>query len=405
VIPPDIDDAWIAHDPVPCPICGCESCEDHLPDDPSSSGASRSDHNPSRLGSLVDAERLRREARRIVDAEERPPLVIPPFDTLRTRLARPVSTVLWRVAGWLPVKGRALLAAQWKAGKTTCRDNFLRSLVDGDPFLGRAEVTPITGTAVVLDCEMSGHTLDHWLRDQRIANDDRIIPISLRGQVSSFNPLDPAVRAQWVERLRRVGAEHLILDCLRPVLDALGLDEQHDAGRFLVAFDALLTEAAIPEALVVHHMGHGAERSRGDSRLRDWPDVEWRLMRRDEDAASPRFITAYGRDVDVHECRLVYDRETRRLTLGDGSRRDERVGVALAAAVNVLIGQAEGLSGRAVAEALEDSEHSRDTVYAALRLGVKNGTLTKASGPKNAHLYRVCVRVSGSVREPYPDTV
>jgi hypothetical protein len=79
------------------------------------------------------------------------------------------------------------------------------------------------------------------------------------------------------------------------------LDEHRDAGRFLVALDALLTEAGIPDALVVHHMGHVNERARGDSRMRDWPDVEWRLVRQDENPASARFLSAYGCDVDVPE--------------------------------------------------------------------------------------------------------
>jgi hypothetical protein len=65
-------------------------------------------------------------------------------------------------------------------------------------------------------------------------------------------------------------------------------------------------------------MGHANERARGDSRLRDWPDVEWRLVRRDDDPASARFITAYGRDVDVPESQLIYDHGTRHLTIEDG---------------------------------------------------------------------------------------
>ena len=200
-----------------------------------------------------------------------------------------------------------MLAAQFKAGKTTLVGNYIRSKVDGDPFLGRAKVTPITGTLVLIDLEMSASQLDAWLRAQGIRDDDRVVPIPLRGQAASFNLLDESLRAQWVARLRQAHAEDLVLDCLRPVLDALGLDEQREAGRFLVAFDALPARGRIPEALVIQHMGHGNERARGDSRLRDWPDAEWRLVRRDDDPASPRFITAYGRDVDVPESQLVYD--------------------------------------------------------------------------------------------------
>jgi hypothetical protein len=66
---------------------------------------------------------------------------------------------------------------------------------------------------------------------------------------------------------------------------ALGLDEHREAGRFLVALDTLLADAGIPDAAVIHHMGHVTERSRGDSRIRDWP--EWRLVREDDEPSSP----------------------------------------------------------------------------------------------------------------------
>src|SRR6187431_819912 len=102
-----------------------------------------------------------------------------------------------------------------------------------------------------------------------------------------------------------------------------------DAGRLLVAFDALLAEAKIGEAMVVHHMGHTNERSRGDSRLRDWPDVEWRVNRKDDDPASARFFTAYGRDVNVEEQELGFDETTRCLTVVGGSRRDSKIEEAL----------------------------------------------------------------------------
>ena len=118
----------------------------------------------------------------------------------------------------------------------------------------------LTGTVVILDFEMSTSQVDQWLADQGIVNDDRLIPIPLRGNTSVFDILDASRYAWWVATLRQLGCAYLILDCLRPVLDALGLDEHHDAGRLLVAFDALLSDAGIGEALVVHHMGHVGER-------------------------------------------------------------------------------------------------------------------------------------------------
>jgi hypothetical protein len=73
-----------------------------------------------------------------------------------------------------------------------------------------------------------------------------------------------------------------------------------------VAFDALLRDVGpddrAADGMVVHHMGHAGERSRGDSRILDWPDASWKLVREDlDDPASPRYLSAFGRDVDVPE--------------------------------------------------------------------------------------------------------
>lgn len=360
-----------------------------------------------RVQVAVDSERARREARRRLDAEERGPIVPPTIDTLRTRLARPLRATEFRIADWQPLDSRVVFAAPFKAGKTTVVGNLVRSLADGDAFLGRYAVTPIDGTIALLDFEMSGTQLDAWLRAQRIRHDDRVLVIPMRGLTASFNILDPDVRATWVARLRQHQVAYLVVDCLRPVLDALGLDEHRDAGRFLVALDALLIDAGIKECLVVHHMGHIAERSRGDSRLRDWPDVERSLFRKDPHVdASPRYIKAYGRDVDVPEGRLVYEPATRALTITTGSRKDAKASDALTAVLAALEAAPEPLSGRAIKEALAASGHARDAIDSALRLGITTTALTAEEGPRNATLYRLpaSVRVSGSVRTVSQDT-
>ncbi len=64
-----------------------------------------------------------------------------------------------------------------------------------------------------------------------------------------------AARAWWAVQLLQDRSSIVLFGCLRPVLDALGLSEDKDAGRFLVAFDALLAEAAVSECLIVHNMG------------------------------------------------------------------------------------------------------------------------------------------------------
>ena len=350
------------------------------------------------LATEVNLQRIRRQARRLLDAEDRPPIRAPEVLTLAERLARPREPVTYRIDGWQPTGTRVLLAAQFKAGKTTLVGNVARCLLDGHRWLGQYAVAPVAGTLVDLDFEMSPNQLDDWMADQHITNDDRMVPIPLRGNAGAFDILDDKRRAEWAGKLTQLGCQYLILDCLRPVLDSLGLDEHRDAGRFLVAFDALLAEAGVGDALVVHHMGHVAERSRGDSRIRDWPDVEWRLVRQDDDPSSPRFVAAYGRDVDQSESQLHFDPATRHLTMVGGSRKDAAARAALVAVLDVLDDD-PGMTGRAIEARLAESEHSQKAVRDAVRLGKKDGQIRVEPGPRNAlRHFSASVRQSASQR-------
>ncbi len=350
---------------------------------------SEDEQRARRVTAEVERERARRAARRQLDAEEHGSAPQPEIRTLTERLATGHPALSWRIRNLQPVETRVMLAAQFKAGKTTLRDNLVRSLVDGDPFLGCELVTPITGNVAILDFEMGARQLDAWLGDQHIRETDRVLPIPLRGQAATFNILDEQLRHEWAARFRDRGVTYLILDCLRPVLDALGLDEQHEAGQFLVAFDALLAEAGITEALIVHHMGHTGERSRGDSRLRDWPDVEVRLVRQTDDPGSPRFLAAYGRDVDRRESELQYDPTTRRLTVAGGSRREAAARAVLPDVLAVLAPRGTELSGRQIKTALSESGHPRELVAAAIRLGISSGAISTGFGPRRAIIHRL----------------
>lgn len=355
---------------------------------PGAGGAIGGDDFPVALLAEVHRQRLAREARRILDAEDRPPAAIPEALTLAQRLAQPHPPVTWRVDGWQPAGSRVMLAAQFKAGKTTLVGNLVRSLADGAPFLDQHRVDELaTGTVAILDFEMSARQLDQWLADQNIANPEKVVVLPMRGSAGAFDILDPAVRARWVTLLRQHQVRYLVLDCLRPVLDALGLDEHREAGRFLVAFDTLLADAGIPDALVVHHMGHQAERSRGDSRIRDWPDVEWRLVRQDEDPASARYLSSYGRDVDQPESALAFDPATRHLRLMAGSRKDAAARAALADALELITAQ-PGLSGAKIESGLmETTEHRQKDIRAGLKIGVHEQSIMVEAGPRGARLH------------------
>ena len=326
------------------------------------------------LARAVESEayrlRVRNLARAKIEAENAEQATLPSPIRLGAFLATPDDPVTHRVAGLWPSGGRVVLSAPHKAGKTTLTGNLIRSLADAAPFLNDFPVVR-AGRTVLVDNELDERMLRRWLRSQGVATTQAVDVLPLRGRLSAFNILDPATRTRWAERIGP--ADVLVLDCLRPALDALNLSEDKDAGRFLEALDELAAEAGIGELFVVHHMGHNGERSRGDSRILDWPDAVWKLVKEkeaegEEEADARRvYFTAYGRDVDQPEALLTFDPDTRRLAVGGGSRSAQHVETILAAILAYLAEQPAGVSKNAIEEAVEGR---RDAIRKALTVGV-----------------------------------
>ncbi|OCB20817.1 hypothetical protein A5674_04160 [Mycobacterium malmoense] len=347
--------------------------------------------DPNTFEALVAGQmrlmRIRREAKQRMGDEERPPIPLPPVKSLDTLLAEPDSAVQYRIDQLAPAEGRIMLSAQYKSGKTVLVDNLVRCLADGDDFLGRFTVQPAR-RIVVIDDELSENTLRRWLRDQGIANMAAVADVvSLRGRLGAFNILDDRCRNQWATRLADLGCDYLVLDCLRPILDALSLDENREAGRFLVAFDTLLADAGTDDAALVHHMGHQNERARGDSRLQDWPDAIWKLNRDDpNNPDAPRYFSAVGRDVSVPEGRLSYDPTMRRLTYAAGSRSDAKAEAARVAIIRLLA----AASGPVKAGEIEALNFPRAVVREALEWLIGKGVVSRQTGQKkNAKLHQI----------------
>lgn len=373
----------------------------------------------------LDDMRANRDAKRALKSEETAMIPFPEPVRLDTLLAEPDEPAQYRIDRLWPVGGRIVLAAQYKTGKTSIRDNLIRSLVDGEPFLDNYPVTPLDGSIYVLDFEMPRNLLRTWLREQDIRHPQRVHLVSLRGSVGAFDITSDPVRARWVQRLREAQTQILILDCLGPVLAALGMDDNkaQDVGVFLAAFDQLLTEAGVAEGLVIHHMGHEAERSRGSSRLRDWPDAEWKLIRERTDENDPepppdarRYFSATGRDVGEPESLIHWDPVTRRIHLVGGTRKDT-AGDKNVEIVVAYVRDNPGVSQNQIERDLT-SQVGRNAVRAALRGAIdkkmiftqgigKNGNVrahyvSLATAPPENHRSseRTAPLTSGRRREP-----
>lgn len=319
-------------------------------------------------------------------------------------LAEPDEETDWRIHGLWPAGGNVLLAAQAKAGKTTLSGNLLRSLCDGDLFLGKYHVETPAGRVFVVDVEMSRNQARQWARAQGIRKADGFEYQPLRGAASAFNITVPGVRRNWAHRIRECGASIVVIDPLGPILGAIGLDENSaaDVGLFLDgALGQLLTESGATEAVVVHHMGHAGERSKGSSRLRGWPDAEWFLVRQDESPSSPRYFSAYGRDVEEAESLLGFDPVTRSLTLAGGTRAQSRARTAACSALPDLVAvvtQQPGIVTRSLESALRDRGHSLDASRAVIQEAVESKVVRREPGPHRAQMHYVAV-ASDDVQE------
>jgi hypothetical protein len=111
-------------------------------------------------------------------------------------------------------------------------------------------------------------------------------------------------------------------------------------------------------------------------------------VRETEEPDSPRFFTAFGRDVDVHEGRLNFNPHTRRLTYVAGSRRDAKTEAAMRSVVQLLAAAKEPMSGREIEFALA-LEHSRNVIRSGIAAAVKDGFVSVEAGPKQAKLHTI----------------
>lgn len=345
-------------------------------------------------------QRIRRQAKDELAAEERPPDPGPSLTSLADLLAEPDDAESYRIDQLWPVGGKVLLSAPQKSGKTTLVGNLVRALADGTRFLSRPvaagqfkvaaagfQTEGLDGRRIALfDFEMTRRKLRDWLRDQRIANPGAVHVELMRGRV--WDVRDPAIRRQWAQYLSSLNVGIVMVDPIGPVLGSLGIDENDNSAvaAFLFALDALVRESGADELFVTHHAGHNGERARGASAFLGWPDANWTLVR--DEMSNTRAFRAEGRDVWVPETTLVYDRATRRLGLGEGDRTTAR-SAGHAEIMAGIVAENPGESLNKLKAFARDTEigtkvqHAQDAVKAAEAAGL----IHAHRGPNRARLH------------------
>ena len=310
-------------------------------------------------------------------------------------LTQPDETEQYRITGLWPAQGRVLLAAAAKSGKTTIVvANLLPSLVDGRAFLGEHSSHPVTGRVIYLNMEVGERTIRNWMRRAGINNTDQVSVVNLRGKASALTLATDQGRQRFAAFLHNQQAEIVILDPLAPLLATLGLDENSntDVALFFSWWSEVLNLAQVTDDLVVHHTGHAGQRSRGASRLLDEPDAIWTLTKGlgtepDDDellgSTQPRFLSAYGRDVDKAEEGLDYNPDTGLLTYNGRNRSQTKNAGKLDHLIELLKDQTPRTKNQIAILA----GGNRNSIYRALQEMETTGLLFPSGRTQNgAHL-------------------
>lgn len=323
-----------------------------------------------RVLEAADELRIREEARDILAAERAANAYdAPPVLPLEELIAiTEAETVSWRWEGLAEISDRLLIEAAAKTGKSTLMLNLVRSLIDGTPLLDHFTTTGLAHGEVLLyiDTELGRRKVSRWLAEVLDTEQrERVLVWSITGKAGSLDPRKTDTRKRMASDIEkaldgnRVG--YAIVDVASAWTAALGIDENSNADvrGWLESVHALSLEISAEGLAVAHHTGHSAERSRGASAFRDWPDVFATLTRGTEDNdTDTRYISATGRDVDVPETALSYDHTTRRLSLAGGlglSRKKaalQREADGYLAAVVPVATEQPGLSTRALRDAV-----------------------------------------------------
>lgn len=334
--------------------------------------------------------RVQGDARRIVDRERvlatfRQPESQP---TLVEELAIPDTVQQYAIDRLLPAGGNAMLAAQFKAGKTTLLINLARAIADRRPFLGRFDIAADAGAVALFNYEVGSDQFRRWLRDAQIEHPERVAVLNLRGHALPITV--PDVEDWTVEWLRSRGIRTWIVDPLGRALGGADENDNTAVRTVLDALDTIKARAGVSELIVAAHVGRqnfetGQERVRGATVLDDWPDARW-LLTRDETLDS-RFLRATGRDVEVEEEQLTFDLSTRRLSFGGWDRNTLSHRAAIDRGMPLVLqalGATPGMGVREIRDTLRPMRN--DDIDAALREALRLGRIeTRQEGRKKAH--------------------
>lgn len=292
-------------------------------------------------------------------------------------LSRKIPQNKWIVDGLLIKSGKVFFAAKAKAGKTTLCLSLLKSLVDGDVFLGKFDVEAPNGRIGYMNLELTDGQMQEWVTRQGILNQERVHFWNLRGKP---NPFRSAIsRARLIEEIQALGVKTLIIDTFAKIFPGQANDNS-EVNRFLVMLDDVLDKAGVEQLVMLVHAGNDAKKIRGATALTDHPDSIWYLFNDDD---KNRYFSAIGRDTDIPEGLIKFDPATNQLEFTGAGKQVSKDSSAKAKILE-FIQKNPGSNATLIDDAIGGTRAFKIKIRKQLQ---KEGLVLSKKGPNNSDLY------------------
>jgi hypothetical protein len=301
----------------------------------------------------------------------------PPGINLNDFLAQEDDIEDWRVDGIISTNSTSTVVGARKVGKTTFTYNMLNAYLHGVPLLGAFKTNAVTRRIGYVNMELTDNQAKKWFRRSPIGSTDKVTVWNLRGKPNPFRS-DASMKV-FAAECKASDIEVIFLDPFSGIFTGGGKDSQNneEVKEFLLKLEAFKLEAGISEVVILVHAGWNTSRSRGASSLEDHPDT---IMKIEEDKKGQRWFSAIGRDVDIEEGLLVFNKETGVLTYSLGGKKYSGVDVARERILKA-VAKKPGLNSTELSQTVGGSKAD---VATARRQLIEEGLIEVVSGKRGA---------------------
>lgn len=297
--------------------------------------------------------------------------------SLISLLSTPIPKSKWVVEDLLMKAGKIFFAAKAKAGKTTVTLALLKSLADGISFLGKFKVEVPEGCIGYMNLELTEGQMQEWVARQGIRNVDKVHFWNLRGKPNPFR--SQTSRNHLIQEMQELGIKTLIIDTFAKIFSGEA-NNNSEVNRFLIMLDDVLDRAGVEQLVMLVHAGNDASKIRGATALTDHPDGIWYLINDDQ---KNRYFSAIGRDIEIAEGQITYDKTTAELSFTGAGKRATKDLTSRERVVE-FVKVNPGSNASEIDESIGGTKAFKIKIRKQL---VNDGLITVRKGPNNASQY------------------